>query len=141
MIGAAVIVVVTLAVALFEMTKVGGEQAVKGVRQDLQQAGAAADVQARANLSVALQAAQAVFVESGSYTAADPNALSATESSLHYTTGPSTGPDVVSVASSATDWGAAVMSSSGTCLYIHASGAGVSQGSGVVCTGQAALGS
>jgi hypothetical protein len=139
MLAAVGVVAVGLAFAIMQVTKSGGEQVVKHVKKDVEQADVAGDQAARVTLSTAMTAAQMTFAETGSYEGVTPQTLAATEVSLHYTSGPSTGPDVVSVASNADGLGLAVLSRSGTCFYLHASVTGPSQGSGAVCTGQAAL--
>jgi hypothetical protein len=86
-----------------------------------------------------LTAAKTVFVSSGSYTSVDPVSLAATEPTYRYTTGPSTGADVVSVSSSATQLGIAV-SAGKTCWYLSDSAAGTTFGSGTgACTGAVAI--
>jgi hypothetical protein len=140
LVAGGVIVVLALAFGIFQATKSGGEQVVRHVRQDLHQVDTAGDAQAQAALTTALTAARTAFVESASYAGADANSLAAIEPSLRYVAGASSGPSVVSVAATATDWGAAVLSRSGTCFYLHASSAGgTSYGSGRSCTGQAAM--
>jgi hypothetical protein len=139
MIAAVGLVAVALAFAILQVTRSGGEQVVKHVKKDVEQADVAGDQAARVTLSTAMTAAQMSFAETGSFAGVTPEALAATEVSLGYISGPSTGPDVVSVASTPSDLGLAVLSRSGTCFYLHASPAGQSHGSGTVCTGQAAL--
>jgi hypothetical protein len=65
--------------------------------------GLASDVQAKTSLSEAVTAAQAALTAGGSVSAAG---LAAANPSLQYTTGPSTGPDLVSVTPSAGSGGA-----------------------------------
>jgi len=136
----AVVLVGAVAFALFQVTKSGGEAVVKKVKQDVQQIDKAGDTEAQASLATALVTAQTTYMDGASFAGADANGLAAAEPSLRYASGPSTAANVVSVTATATDWGAAVLSRSGTCYYVHASGAGGTfYGSGKVCTGQAAL--
>ncbi len=138
-IAAVALVLVGLAVAIFQVTRTGGEQAVRHVRQDVQQVDVAGDQAAQATLAMTVTAARISSVETGSFSGVTPEALAAAEPSLSYTTGPSTGPDVVSVAARGDDLGLAVQSRSGSCFYLHASPTGQTQGVGAACTGQAAL--
>jgi hypothetical protein len=79
-------------------------------------------------------------MEGASFAGADANGMGAAEPSLRYVSGPSTAANVVSVTATTADWGAAVLSRSGTCYYVRVSGAGGTfYGSGKACTGQAAL--
>ena len=59
---------------------------------------------------------------------------------LAFVDGPSTAPRLVSVASTADTWAAAVQGSGGMCHWIRVTSAGnVSHGTGLECTGTAAL--
>lgn len=105
------------------------------------QANNAADAQAKAAAKEAQSAAAASYEEAGSFADVGPDQLALMDPSITYTVDPSTGPTVVSVASTAAAWGAAVESSSGTCYYVTISAlAQAHYGTGTPCTGQAALG-
>ena len=59
---------------------------------------------------------------------------------LTYTTGPSTSVTVVSVASSAAAWAAAVLAPSGTCYWVKLGAMALpTYGTGTTCTGAAAM--
>jgi hypothetical protein len=75
----------------------------------------------------------------GSAEVATADALSQMEPAFTYTTDASDGPGVVSVQAVADAWSAAVLSPSGSCLWIRIDAAGVQTfGSGTPCTGAAA---
>jgi hypothetical protein len=137
-------VVAVLAVAFLTLVHHGGQAAAQAESSAIAQAGVADDAQARSNLQTAQETASMLYAQGGpdgmpTYLAADAAAMVQAEPSLQYVTGASTGPNVVSVAATATDWGAAVQSASGTCFYLHLSANGAQTGTGSTCTGQAAL--
>ena len=137
-------IVVVLGVAFFTLVHHGGQAAAQAESTAIAQVGVADDVQARSNLQVAQQTASMLYAQGGpggmpTYLAADATAMVKAEPSLQYVSGPSTGPNVISVAATATDWGAAVQSASGTCFYLHLSASGARTGTGSTCTGEAAL--
>jgi hypothetical protein len=137
---AGVAVALVLVVGFFTVMKKGGEAAAKHAETVVKQIDTAGDTQAQASLNVALMAAKTAYMDGASYASADPTGLAAIEPSLRYVTGASTGPNVVSVAATETDWAAAVLSGSGTCFTINASGSGSSfDGAAQACTGQAAM--
>jgi hypothetical protein len=89
---------------------------------------------------IALTAARAAFTEHRSYLHAGPAQLSALRPGYTFVDGPSTTPRVVSVASTADTWAAAVQDPGGTCYWIRVTSAGdISRGIGTECTGAAAL--
>ena len=89
---------------------------------------------------IALAAARAAFVEHRSFLDAGPAQLSALQPGYTFVDGPSTTPRIVSVASTADTWAAAVQDPGGTCYWIRVSSAGnISRGTGSECTGAAAL--
>lgn len=104
----------------------------------------AEDLLAQADLKAAFSAAAAAFDQGNSWAGAGPLQLSVLDPSLTYVDGSiaSTGPSVVSLQASPAGWGAAAMSASGTCFYIHVAGMTpvARYGSGATCTGQAAMG-
>lgn len=133
-------------IVIFAVMKSGGESAAQAEETAVAQIGVAQDTQAQVDLQTAYQTAMTLY-ESGdvgatglpsftNITAAD---LAKAEPSLTYTEGASTGPDVISVKGSGSDWGAAALSSSGTCLWVHLSNGAVAFGSGTPCTGSAAM--
>jgi hypothetical protein len=131
-----------LAWAILGMTRTGGEAVVRNVKDTTRQVDTAGDVQAQANLRLALSAATTTFMDGGSFSSAGPVELAALEPSFTYVDGsrPSTGPEVISVEATDQAWGAAVMSSSGTCFFIRSVGTTQAYGSGDPCTGEAAMG-
>ena len=79
---------------------------------------------------IALTAARAAFVQRGSFLAADPARLSELQPGFTFVDGPSTMPEIVSVAADRHAWAAAVLGPSGTCFWIRADVAGtISTGS------------
>jgi hypothetical protein len=102
-------------------------------------AGPTPDDAARQHAEVAFAAAERI-VESGTFADASPAGLTNAHLGFTFVEGPSTQPEVISVAASRTGWAAAVMSGSGTCYYIHLEkGDAVTFGTGSNCTGSAAL--
>lgn len=98
------------------------------------------DADAEKATGIALDAARAAFIEHRSFLDAGPAQLSALQPGYTFVDGPSTAPGIVSVASTADTWAAAVQGSGGMCHWIRATSAGnVSHGTGVECTGAAAL--
>jgi hypothetical protein len=80
------------------------------------------------------------FIEHGSFLDAGPAQLSALQPGYTFVDGPSTAPSIVSVASTTDTWAAAVGGSGGRCHWIRATSVGnVSHGTGLECTGAAAL--
>lgn len=137
LVGVAVVVLVLVGGSL-KLVKRGGEAAAEHADTVVQQIGSASDLQAQASLNTALMAARTASMESGSYLDAGPDQLAEAEPALQYVIGDSTGPKVVSIAATETDWAAAVRSDSGACLTIMASGGTGSVQSGP-CTGSAAM--
>jgi hypothetical protein len=147
MIGAVVgVLALAMFIVVFVVMKSGGESAAEAEETAVAQIGVAQDTQAQVDLQTAYQTAMTLY-ESGdggatglpsfaNITAAD---LAKAEPSLMYTDGASTGPDVISVKGSGSEWGAAALSSSGTCLWVHLSSGAVTFGSGTPCTGSAAM--
>ncbi|MGE5227615.1 MAG: hypothetical protein ACM3OO_12145 [Planctomycetaceae bacterium] len=137
-------IVAVLGVAFFTLVHHGGQAAAQAESSAIAQVGVADDAQARSNLQTAQETASMLYAQGGpdgmpTYLAADAAAMVKAEPSLQYVTGPSTGPNVVSVAATATDWGGAVLSASGSCFYLHLGASGAHTGTGSTCTGQAAL--
>jgi len=113
-----------------------GNQAANG---EVAEIGAAQDVQAQTTGEQAIQTVEGLYAENSSFAQVTPQAMKADEPTYSYTTGPSTNPNTVSVASTATDVGIAVLSTSGRCLYAHVTASGVTYGTGTTCTGVVAL--
>ncbi|MFL5737402.1 MAG: type IV pilin protein [Actinomycetota bacterium] len=106
---------------------------------------------AQASLRNALVAAKTIFTDNNDYSAATVTALTGVEPSLTYNAAgvASTGPTVISVASSGTnEWAGAAKADSGNCYWVHdnAQGPGTRYGptattlTTAACTGTAALG-
>jgi hypothetical protein len=90
---------------------------------------------------IALTAARAAFVQSGSFLAADPARLSALQPGFTFVDGPSTMPEVVSVAADRHSWAAAALGPTGTCFWIRDDvtgtiSTGTAPGSTSTCTGR-----
>jgi hypothetical protein len=103
---------------------------------------AAAEVDAEAEQAVALAlgAATDAFHEHASFLEAGPAQLSRVQRAYTFVDGPSTAPTIVSVASTAKIWAAAVQGSDRICHWVRTTSAGtVSHGTGLDCTGTAAL--
>ena len=99
-----------------------------------------AGAQAEEVVAAALAVATTVFDENRSFLEAGPAQLSARQRGYTFVDGPSTAPTIVSVASTAETWAAAVQGPSGICYWIRTTSAGaVSHGIGLECTGAEAL--
>ena len=137
------LVVIALVAGFLQVMKSGGEAAADSATTALDQVDKAQDASAQVTLNVVKAQAMQLYAEGTdagpSFLAADPEALAAIGRQYTYTAEASTGPTVVSVAATPTDWAAAVRSESGTCLWIHLTGTTVTQGQGETCTGQAAM--
>ncbi len=130
------LVVGVLVWGLFHFMSSAGNQAATDEGAAI---GRAQDVQAQLTGTNAIQAAQLVYQQAGSFDQVTPESLKAAEPTFAYTDGESTDPNTVSVRSTSQGVGLAIRSSSGTCLYAHIAAAGVTYGSGTTCTGDAAL--
>ena len=116
-----------------------GRQIAGAESDTLVQVDKAYDAAAQGTIGRALVVAQNLHAEQGSYTT-DLAALSAYDPGLHFTSGPSNAPETVSYAVSGEGFGAAVLSESGTCWWVHLDASGVTTyGSGSPCTGSAAM--
>jgi hypothetical protein len=133
------IVVVVAIAGYMTFIRSSGEQIASDERTAISQIGTAKDVQAKMTAQQAASAVQQLYAEQGSYNAITPGALHNFEPSSTYTGGASSGPNAVSVASSANGVGLAVRSESGTCFLERFSAGGVTYGTGTTCTGQAAM--
>ena len=116
------------------MSSAGG-QAASGEASEI---AAAQDIQAQTTGAQAVRSVEGLAV-TGSFAQITPQTLKQYEPTYSYTAGPSTGPNSVSVASTASDVGIAVLSPSGHCLYAHVTASGVRYGTGTTCTGVVAL--
>ena len=97
------------------------------------------DAAAKASVGRAIVVAQTLHAERGTFTT-DLATLSAFDPSIHFTAGPSAGPDSISYAASDSAFGAAVRSESEACWWVRIDASGVTTyGSGTPCTGQAAM--
>jgi hypothetical protein len=101
---------------------------------------ATTDAEADEATGIAFTAARTAFLEHRSFLDAGPAQLSALQPGYTFVDGPSTAPRIVSVASTVDAWAAAVQDPGGLCHWIRAtSGGSVSRGTGLECTGAAAL--
>jgi hypothetical protein len=99
------------------------------------------DAPARLAAETALEAAMATLARDGSLSGAGPAELAGL-GGLIFVDGPSTAPQVVSLAGSGKTWAAAVMGASGTCFYAKVTAAGAQTfgtGAGGECSGEAAM--
>ena len=78
----------------------------------------AQDKAAQSSLRNALTNAKGIYTDTDLYTSATPSALQTAEPSLTFTAGASTGPKVVSVATTAQGFVAAALSAGGNCYVI-----------------------
>ena len=100
----------------------------------------AADADARESLRLALAAARIASPPGEGFLDAGPARLAALRPGYTFVDGPSTIPRVVSVASTADAWAAAVRAPSGTCYWIRVGvGEPPTTGTTRTCTGAAAL--
>jgi len=116
-----------------------GKEIASDQQAAIDQIGNAQDAQAQLTANQGSQAVEALYAQSQSFAAITPASLRDFEPAYTYTTGASTDPNTLSVASSSNGVGLAVLSSSGSCLYVHITPTGNSYGQGTACTGQAAL--
>ena len=101
--------------------------------------GSATDADAEEATRIALASAQAAAA-GGSFLDADPARLSALQPGYTYVDGPSSMPEIVSVAADRDTWAAAVLGPSGTCYWIRARDDGsVETGISTTCTAGALL--
>jgi hypothetical protein len=142
LIGAVVLAVAGLGVfTVMHLFSSSGKQIATVQRSEVSSADAAKDVVVESSLQSTLQTAKLAYVDGGEdFTSAGSGQLSALEPSLTYTDGPSMNPSVVSLATTTTTWSAAMLSESGTCLWIHddATTGATTFGRGTPCTGAAA---
>lgn len=104
--------------------------------------GFAIDAASRADARSAFELARKSASGRATFLDAGPGQLGGLTSALMFVDGPAAAPGVVSVASTAEMWGAAVTGPSGTCYLLRfATGEGLTYGSGVggECTGDVAL--
>jgi predicted metalloprotease len=132
------IVVVVVVVGFMTFVKGGGEEIASGERTAVSQVGAAQDVDAKMTAQQTAAAVRQLYAEQGSFDAITAGTLHTFEPSSQYTGGASTGPHVVSVSSSSTGVGLAVLSRSGACFLERLTTSGVTYGTGTSCTGEAA---
>jgi hypothetical protein len=140
-ISVAIAIAATLVGAALLVMKRGGEAAADAAENAVETVDRAKDLQAQVTLRSASRAALAIQAETGDLASVTPEALAAFEPAVTFTTGPSTGPTIVSVTAGTGSWGAASRSASGGCLWVRVDALGtVSYGEGSDCTGTAALG-
>ena len=139
--GATLVVVALVVVGAFlKFLGNTGQEIGADDRTIVEQIGAAGDMQAELTANQSIRNAMQIYAESGSFAAVTAEGLEAAEPSFTYVTGPSDGPNTVSVAGADTGVGLAVTSSSGSCLYAFVQASGTTYGKGGVCTGDAATG-
>ena len=91
-------------------------------------------------IRLAIAAAEVAFSKQGSFLDATPARLTSLQPGYIFVDGPSTTPEVVSVAATNDTWAAAVQAPGGQCLWTRVTEAGdVTHGFGSECTGAAAL--
>ncbi len=130
------IVVIVAIVGFMTVVKGGGEEIASSERSAVSQTGAAQDVEAKMTAQQAAAAVQQLYAEQGSFDAITAGALHNFEPSSQYTGGASTGPHVVSISSSSTAVGLAVLSRSGACFLERFTASGVTYATGTSCTGE-----
>ena len=93
-----------------------------------------------ARVSGDLAAAEVAFSRHGTFLDATPARLTSLQPGYIFVDGPSTTPEIVSIAATADTWAAAVQAPGGLCLWARAAAMGdVTHGIGLDCTGAAAL--
>jgi hypothetical protein len=140
-VGVVVILVVAAAAAFVFLNGAGeaGEEIADVQSETLAQVDRAYDAAAQGTVGRAVVVAQTLYAEQGTFTADLPT-LSAFDPGLRFTSGPSTGPEMVSYAVSGMEFAAAVRSESGACWWVRIDASSTtSYGSGATCTGRAAL--
>jgi hypothetical protein len=130
------IVVIVAIVGFMTVLKGGGEEIASSERSAVSQTGAAQDVEAKMTAQQAAAAVQQLYAEQGSFDAVTAGALHNFEPSSQYTGGASTGPHIVSISSSSTAVGLAVLSRSGACFLERFTASGVTYATGTSCTGE-----
>ena len=115
--------------ALLSLTACGMGVEAQSDQQAVNAINPAADAQAQSNLQTAIVAAQTAASSSGSFAGVSVAVMQQNEPSLNYVTGPSMGPNTVSVLPGGQTWSAAVRSTSGTCFYAVVSISGTATGS------------
>ena len=116
-----------------------GKEVADAATDTVAQIDTAYDSAAQGTLGRAVVAAQSLHAENGSFPG-DLETLAAYDPGLRFTPGPSKDPSTVSYAVSGSEFGAAVLSESGTCWWVRIDAAGVtSYGRGTECTGTAAM--
>jgi hypothetical protein len=104
------------------------------------QTSASTDARAEEAIGLALAAAEVAFSTHGTFLDATPARLTSLQPGYIFVDGPSTTPEIVSVAATAGTWAAAVQAPGGLCLWARAAAMGdVTHGIGSDCTGAAAL--
>ena len=129
------------AYAVVSVLRGGGEVAADSAKEVVAQIDVAKDAEAQVALTRVAVAAQGLLAQAdlGTVDVATAEALAEMEPAFMYTGDASTGPEVVSVAAGSDGWSAAVLSSSGSCLWIRIDPSGAQAfGAGTPCTGTAA---
>jgi hypothetical protein len=140
LVGAVIAALLVILVAFLQFASSGGAAVASAQVTTAQQVNTAEDLQAKANARTAEGAASAAYQSSGGFSTVGPQQLSILDPTLTYTTGPSTGVSVVSVASTPAAWAAAVLGPSGTCYWVKLDVITVPHyGTGSTCTGAAAM--
>ena len=134
--GIGLVVAALLVWGFMHFMSSAGNQAASG---EVSEIAAAQDVQAESTGEQAIQSVQGLYETGTGFAQITPQALKAYEPTYSYTAGPSTDANTVSVASTASATGIAVLSPSGHCLYANISASGVTYGTGTTCTGVVAL--
>jgi len=138
--GAAIVAVLCVVLAFLQFVGKSGKEIASDQVSVVQLVDRAQDIQAKANARIAESAASAAYQASNGYATVGPDQLSILDPTLTYTTGPSTSVTVVSVASSAATWAAAVLGPSGTCYWVKLGAMALpTYGTGTTCTGTAAM--
>jgi type IV pilus assembly protein PilA len=134
---------VAAALAVFgfmSMVSKGGHEVAAAQVTAVQQIDHSQDVVAQTSLRNAMAAAKSLYLDKLTYEGSGPADLAGVEPSFTYTDGPSPDPQTISVAMQGSVAGLAAMSPSGTCFYLKDDeAAGTTYGSGIECTGTAAL--
>jgi hypothetical protein len=138
-IAAGLAVAGVLAFVFLRGADVAGKQIADSETHAVSQIDKAYDAAAQGTMGRATVVAVSLYAERGSFTT-DLATLSAYDPGLRFTSGPSDDPMTVSYAVSAGNFGAAVLSESGTCWWARIGADSVTTyGSGTPCRGSAAM--
>jgi hypothetical protein len=138
-IGAGLVVAGALAFVFLRGADEAGKQIAGSRSVAVSQIDRAHDAAAQGTMGRAVAVALSLYAENGSFTS-NSASLSAYDSQLRFTSGPSNDQMTISYSADADGFGAAVLSESGACWWARIDTSSVTTyGSGAPCTGSAAM--